>query len=169
MAQGCCTIRRSLQVNPPADVPEEQDELAGASGRSDTDSNEAPTLPEAPTPPLVPPPTKDLFTKFIMMFMETIQARDRETLRPQKRPFKARTPKIYSEKSHMNCYYFCQQCDNYFKTSDAIKINRTPFATIFLRSSICLRWAQHKRRHNCATPITWSEFKAFFRKDLGSS
>ena len=48
-------------------------------------------------------------------------------------------------------------------------MNRTPFAATFLRSPISLRWAQHKRRHNCATPITWSEFKAFLRNDLGSS
>ena len=48
-------------------------------------------------------------------------------------------------------------------------MNRTPFAATFLRGAISLRWAQHKRRHERATPITWSEFKAFLRKDLGSS
>ena len=48
-------------------------------------------------------------------------------------------------------------------------MNRTPFATSFLRGSTSLRWAQHKRRHKSATPITWPEFKAFLRKDFGSS
>ena len=48
-------------------------------------------------------------------------------------------------------------------------MNRTPFVASFLRGSISLRWAQHKRRHESATPITWPEFKAFLRKDLGSS
>ena len=48
-------------------------------------------------------------------------------------------------------------------------MNRTPFAASFLRGSISLRWAQHKRRHESATPITWPEFKAFLQKDLGSS
>ena len=48
-------------------------------------------------------------------------------------------------------------------------MNHTPFAASFLRGSISLRWAQHKCRHESATPITWPEFKAFLRKDLGSS
>ena len=69
----------------------------------------------------------------------------------------------------MDCYHFCQQCENYFETSGATGMNRTPFAATFLRGAISLRWAQHKRRHERATPITWSEFKAFLRKDLGSS
>ena len=48
-------------------------------------------------------------------------------------------------------------------------MNRTPFAASFFRGTISLRWAQHKRHHQGATPITWSEFKTFFRKDLGNS
>ena len=68
----------------------------------------------------------------------------------------------------MDCYHFCQQCEDYFETSGATGMNRTPFAATFLRGAISLRWAQHKRRHKRATPITWSEFKAFLRKDLGS-
>ena len=69
----------------------------------------------------------------------------------------------------MDCYHFCQQCDDYFKTSGATEMNCTPFAALFLRGTINLKWAQHKRRHKDATPITWSEFKTFFRKDLGNS
>ena len=68
----------------------------------------------------------------------------------------------------MNCYHFCQQCEDYFEASGAIGINRTPFAATFFRGAISLRWAQHKRCYERATPITWSEFKAFLRKDLGS-
>ena len=45
----------------------------------------------------------------------------------------------------------------------------TPFTATFLRGSISLRWAQHKCRHKRATPITWSDFKAFLQKNLGSS
>ena len=37
-----------------------------------------------------------------------------------------------------------------------------------LQGLISLRWAQYKHYHKHATPITWSEFKAFLRKDLGS-
>ena len=62
--------RRSPRVNPPADPTGEQNELAGQgpiqgfNAGSDKASTEALTPPEAPTPPLVPPSTKDLFTKF---------------------------------------------------------------------------------------------------------
>ena len=48
-------------------------------------------------------------------------------------------------------------------------MNYTPFATLFLRGSISLRWAQHKRCHKNATLITWSEFKAFLQKNFKSS
>ena len=68
----------------------------------------------------------------------------------------------------MDCYHFCQQCEDYFKTSGATRMNRTPFAASFFHGTISLRWAQHKRRHQSATPITWSEFKTFLRKDLGN-
>ena len=45
-------------------------------------------------------------------------------------------------------------------------MNCTPFAALFFRGSISLRWAQQKRRHKSTTPITLSEFKAFIQKDL---
>ena len=48
-------------------------------------------------------------------------------------------------------------------------MNCIPFAAIFLRGPISLRWAQHKRRHKSATPISWSELKAFLHRDLRSS
>ena len=101
--------------------------------------------------------------------MKSTQARDREQAKPQKQPFKARSLEIYSRKSHIDYYHFCQQYEDYFKTLEATGINRTPFAALFLCGTISLRWAQHKRRHQSATPITWSEFKTFLRKDLGNS
>ena len=160
MALESCA-HRSLCVNTLADPVGELDELASAQSaarRSNAGSNEtstkAPTPLEALTPPLVPPTTKDFFTKFMKMFMETTQARDQEQLEPQKRPLKTRIPKTYSEKSHMNCYHFCQQCEDYFETSGAIEINRIFFAASFLCSSISLKWAQHKHRYKRATLIT---------------
>ena len=101
--------------------------------------------------------------------METTQARDQEQLELQERPLKARTPETYSGKSYMNCYHFCQQCENYFKISGATGMNRTFFAATFLLGSISLRWAQHKHLYKPATPITWSEFKPCLQKDLRSS
>ena len=145
----------------------EQDELAGS--RSDASSNEAPTPPKAPTPPLVSLPSEDLFTKFMTVFMETTQSQAQALAELWERLLKARTPEIYWDKSHMECYHFCQQCKDHFETSSATGANRTPFVASFFSGSISLRWAQHKRRHKSTIPITWSEFKAFLRKDLGSS
>ena len=72
--------RRSPCVNPPADPTEEQDELAGKgpvrgfNAGSKEAPTEAPTPPEALTPPLVPSSTENLFIKFTKVFMETTQA-----------------------------------------------------------------------------------------------
>ena len=48
-------------------------------------------------------------------------------------------------------------------------MNHIFFVTTFFYGFISLRWAQHKSHYKRATPITWSEFKAFLQKDLGSS
>ena len=152
MAPESCTIRRSPCVNPLANISGEQDGLASAPGKSDAGSNEAPTPSEASTPPLILPPAKDLFTIFMKVFIETTQAQ--ALAEPQERPLKARTPETYWGKSHMECYHFCQQCEDHFETSGATGMNCTPFAASFLRGSISLKWAQHKRRHESAIPIT---------------
>ena len=100
--------------------------------------------------------------------METTQAQAQAT-EPRERLLKARTPETYSGKSHMDCYHFCQQCEDYFETSGATGMNRTLFAATFLRGPISLRWAQHKQYHEHFTLITWSEFKAFLWKNFESS
>ena len=145
--------QRSPCVNPPANPTGEQDELAGQgpvqefNARSNEALTEAPTSPEAPIPPLVPPSIEDLFIKFMKVFIETTQAQAQALAESQKQPLKARSLETYSRKSHIDCYHFCQQCEDYFKTSGATGMNRTPFAASFLRGTISLRWAQHKRRH----------------------
>ena len=166
---------RSPCVNPPANFTGEQDELAGQGPirRFNTESDEAPTKaptpPEVPTPPFIPPSIEDLFTQFMKIFMETTQAQAQALAKPRERPLKAWTPKIYWGKSHMECYHFCQQCEDHFETFGATGMNRTPFAASFFHGSISIRWSQHKRRYESATPITWSDFKTFLRKDLRSS
>ena len=133
--------RRSPRNNLPANPTGEQNELASPQGlarRSDAGSDKAFTPSEALTPPFVPP-TKDLFTKFMKAFVESIQAWDREQAEPQEQPLKARSPKTYLGKSHMDCIYFCQQCEDHFETSGATGMNRTPFAASFLRGTISLR------------------------------
>ena len=146
MVQESRTIRRSSCVNTLVDPAGELDKLAGAQGparksnaRSDESLTKAPTSPEASTLPLVSSISDDLFTKFMKVFMETTQARNRELLELQKRPFKARTLKTYFEKSHMDCYHFCQQFEDYFETPGATGMNRILFAAIFLLGSTSLR------------------------------
>ena len=39
----------------------------------------------------------------------------------------------------MDYYYFCQQCEDYFKTLGATEMNYTPFSTTFFRDSISLK------------------------------
>ena len=89
---------------------------------------------------------------------------------PRKK-LKARSPDVYRGKSHMDCYNFCQQCEDYFATAGATGPTRIPFAASFLRDRISFRWQQYKRRHDADTPVpvTWEEFKAFFCRSLGDS
>ena len=49
----------------------------------------------------------------------------------RKQPLKARFPNLYYRNSHLDCYRFCQQCEDYFKTAGANKLNRFLFATLF--------------------------------------
>ena len=145
MAPGSRTCQ-SLCVNTPVDPAGELDELAGAQGlakRSNAGSDEAlteaPTPLEASTPPLIPPTSKDLFTKFMKVFMETTQAQAQALAEPREHSLKAKTPETYWGKFHIECYHFCQQCENHFKTSGATGINYIPFAASFFRGSISLR------------------------------
>ena len=55
---------------------------------------------------------------------------------PWDKLLKARSPDVYYEKSHMDCYNFCQQWENYFVTVGAIGANRIFFATSFLKDRI---------------------------------
>ena len=42
---------------------------------------------------------------------------------PCKQPFKAWFPDLYYRNSHLDCYCFCQQCKDYFKTARANQPN----------------------------------------------
>lgn len=88
---------------------------------------------------------------------------------PPQRSLKAWFPDLYFGKSHMDCYHFCQQCEDHFDTARATGPNRTPFASSFLCGRINFRWHQHKRRTQGETvvSVSWIDFKAFLRKSLG--
>ena len=84
---------------------------------------------------------------------------------------KARFPDIYHGKSHMNCYNFCQQCEDYFATVRAMKSTQIFFAASFFQNQISFHWQQYKRKPdgNSSAPVTWDKFKAFLRRSLGNS
>ena len=142
MALESHTTRRSPHVKTLANPARELNELAGAQGPgrgSNIRSNKAHIFPEAPIPLLISLPAKDLFIKFLKIFIETTQAWDQEQLEPQERPLKAKTPETYSRKSYIDCYHFCQQCEDYFETSSATGMNYISFAATFLCSTVSLR------------------------------
>ena len=79
----------------------------------------------------------------ILKIFSEIKGQEPKAEVPRKRPLKAKVPDVYFGKSHMDCYHFCQQCEDYFKTAGATGSTRTPFATSFLRGKINFRWHQY--------------------------
>ena len=52
---------------------------------------------------------------------------------------KARFSDVYCRKPHIDCYNFCQQCEDYFATVEAIGPTQIPFITSFFRDRISFR------------------------------
>ena len=73
--------------------------------------------------------------RILKIFLETI-SQELKVEVPCKRPLKAKVPDVYFEKSHMDCYHLCQQCEDYFEIASTTESNRTPFATLFLCENI---------------------------------
>ena len=181
MTPGRSRLSHSLCRNlPPIDLVE--DELTrdpGPVGGHHSDSisstlsyNPIPALISAPVLALIPTlvATNDLFKKFMKTYKETNQG-PKQLLAEYEQFFKAKVPKVYYGKSHMDYYHFCQRCIDYFETVGAIGTNQTPFATSFFSGNISVRWVQFKRYNRGLelTPITWTEFKAFLPKNWGES
>ena len=89
----------------------------------------------------------------------------------REKSLKAKSPDVYCGKSHMECYNFCQQCEDHFATTGAKDPIRIPFAVFFLGDRINFRWQQYKQKHEAKNivPITWKKFKTFFCWSLGDS
>ncbi len=75
--------------------------------------------------------------KIIQTFLHISKGGSRDKL-------KVKTLDVYHSRSHMECYNFCQQCEDNFATCRATKPNRIPFAASFLRNRINFCWKQHK-------------------------
>ena len=89
--------------------------------------------------------------------------------KPCEQPLKAKFPDLYYGNLDMDCYRFCQQCEDYLTTAVAKGPNRIPVAASFLHGSVTQQLLQHKRRRDGAVPMTWVHFKDFFRKNLKDS
>ena len=146
---------RSPCRNPP---PGREDKLARNLPGAPTEDSNTPTPSPAvsrahtPTPAPAPAPSskKGLFQQFIKAYLENenqnqapppapIQAEPRE------QPLKARFPDLYYGNSYLDCYRFCQQCEDHFDTVGANGPTRILFAALFLRGSVVQRWHQYKR------------------------
>ena len=157
-SRSCC----SLCQNPPPIDPVE-DELAGdpgsVGGPNSGSTSPAPSrnltpgpnliLLLIPTPVSAPTPAPiafdKLFKKFKKAYLETNQ-KPRQSECEQ--TFKAKVPEKYYGRSHMDCYHFCQQCEDHFETVRATEFNWILFAASFLCRNISVCWAQFKHRRN---------------------
>ena len=146
----CCSPHR----NPPPIDPVE-DELAkdpgSVGGPNSGSTSPAPSCNPIPGPDLVPAlipapvlaPTPaavtsdELLKKFMKAYLETNQGPKQPE---RKRTLKAKVLEVYYGKSHIDCYHFCQQCEDYFETIGATGFNQTPCATFFLHENISMRW-----------------------------
>ena len=142
------------------------DELAGGTQRplpANSSGSPLPALPSAnsrvstpadsctlmPAPSHVPAPAKYTdadFHQFMKVFMAT-QGRSGIHEGPRESSFKACFFDLYYRKFHMDCYQFCQQCEDYFETAGTTNPNRVLFAALFFHGPINLCWHQHKFWH----------------------
>ena len=130
---------RSQRIIPPSTVsPSEPEQPASLKEGTPVSSDVGP--PDAPAPAalvLAPAPAQytkeDLqrITKLCMDLFLQAQA-SRPEPGPRGSPLKARFPDLHHGKSHMECYYFCQQCEDHFATASATGSNQTPFTASFL-------------------------------------
>lgn len=138
----CCSPCRNLPPIDPVEI-----ELAGSvpldfTPGSVQSQEHTPALP-TPTPTRS---TEELFELLMKTYMESVKNPvQSQSFGPRKRPLKAWFPDLYYRKSHLDCYQFCQQCENHFRTASATGPNRIPFAATFLRETINFCWHQYKR------------------------
>ena len=98
---------------------------------------------EAPINLLAEPPiTKYTEEDLQKIFRMVFKARALPFDGPREKPLKARSPDVYCVKSHMECYNFCQQCEDHFATAGAKSPNRIPFTAFFLHDRINFCWQQ---------------------------
>ena len=121
---------RSLCHNLP---PGSEDKLTEGPPRVPNEGSNTPTHSSTVfcAPTSAPPSTDELFKQFMKAYLESNQG-PKQPLKERKQHLKAKVPDVYYDKLHMDCYHFCQQCEDHFETSQATRTNWTPFAVFFL-------------------------------------
>ena len=140
----------SPRQNPP---PTGKDELVGTAPTEGSGTptptpvvSRAPTLASAIAPAAAPSLNNKLFKQFMKAYLEAqVPGRTELDSEPCKQLLKAQFPDLYYGNSHMDCYRFCQQCEDHFETAGAKGPNRILFAALFLCGSVTQRWLQHTR------------------------
>ena len=167
-----------LLLHAPSIAPSVAPSIAPPDSFPPPESEISEQLPKSPTNTSIPKYSKDDLQWILKAVLEA------QTLVPAPAPvpvpivsevsrekLKARSPDVYCGKSHMDCYNFCQQCEDYFATARATGPTQILFAASFLRDRISFYWQQYKQRHDADTPVpvTWDKFKAFLCRSLGDS
>ena len=173
---GLCT-----RCNPPFSG---KDELAGApiEGNSTPAVSRALTPAPAQAPALTPTPAsapgppgrytdEDLQRATKLALESFVKGQEHGQLQansaPREQPLKARFPDLYYGNSHLDCYRFCQQCEDHFKIARANRPNWVFFAASFLRRAMVQRWHQQKHCSKVKNPMKWEKFKDFLQTNLG--
>ena len=86
-----------------------------------------------------------------------------------KQPLKARFSNFYYGNFHLDCYRFCQQCENHIDTVGVNGHNYIHIAALFLRVVVASHWDQHKHHFIEEVLVTWAEFKSFLQTNLGDN
>ena len=71
-------------------------------------------------------------TKTYAITVKLLEQNQAQGAGPHKKPFKVQFPDLYYRNSHLNCYRFCQQCEDHFETVEANRPNQIPFPALFL-------------------------------------
>ncbi len=113
----------------------------------------------APAPTPTPTPNIDLFQEFMRTYIEKVRAQapmvpaapapDVKARDDTDRPLKSWNSNLYYGNLRMECYYFCQQCKDYFEVAGSLGHKHVPFPVRFLQDRILYRWQQHKTRMQC--------------------
>ena len=88
-----------------------------------------------------PVSTKELFKLLLRTYMDIVKNQAQvqapvqipaPLVEPKKQSLKAYFPDLYFKKLYLDCYRFCQQCEDHPDTARANGDNHIPFATSFL-------------------------------------